>query len=125
MPTLREVLDVLVIDDAVDVAESTADVLRSAGLSVATTATVPEARRIVAERHVGAVIVDHSTAEWASVADKTVPEAAPPVIVVSGMGRDSIEELVRRHGDCLFACLAKPIPPETLIDVVRAALAAK
>lgn len=125
MPAVREVLDVLVIDDAVDVAESTADVLRSAGLSVATTVTVPEARRIVGERHVRAVILDHSTAEWATAAQKSVPEAAPPVIVVSGMGRDKIEELQHRHGNCLFACLAKPIPPETLIEVVQAALASR
>jgi DNA-binding NtrC family response regulator len=121
---LTEVVDVLVIDDATDVAESTADVLRSAGLSVATASNVREARRIVAERRVRAVIVDHSTAEWAGSAGEPTPDAAPPIIVVSGMGRDSIEELQARHGDCFFACLAKPVPPGTLIEVVRAALAA-
>jgi len=119
---LTEVVDVLVIDDAVDVAESTADVLRSAGLSVATASNVPEARAIVAERHVRAVIVDHSTGEWAGSAPEPLPDTAPPVIVVSGMGRDNIEELEARHGDCLFACLAKPVSPGTLIEVVRAAL---
>lgn len=117
------VLDVLVIDDAPDVAESTADVLRSAGLSVATASTVPEARRIVAGQQVRAVIVDHSTAEWAGSTEAHPPDPIPHVIVVSGMGRDSIEELERTRGDCLFACLAKPVPPSRLIEVVRAALA--
>ncbi len=121
---MAEVVDVLVIDDASDVAESTADVLRSAGLSVATASNVPEARQIAAAQRVRAVIVDQSTAEWADAADTPVPHTAPPIIVVSGMGRESIEELEARHGDCLFACLAKPVLPGTLIEVVRAALAA-
>lgn len=121
---MTEVVDVLVLDDAADVAESTADVLRSAGLSVATASSVPEARRIAAERRVRAAIVDHSTAEWAGSADEPTRDTAPPIIVVSGMGRDSIEELQALRGDCLFACLAKPVPPGALIEVVRAALGA-
>ena len=114
-------LDVLVVDDQADVASSTADVFRAVGLSAATAATVEDALHMINTRVVKSVIVDHQIADNEDTFLATGRDL-PPVIVVSGMDRASLAEVQAVHGHRLFACLAKPVPPLTLIEVVRAAI---
>jgi len=114
--------DVLVVDDQPDVASSTADILRSDGLSAETAATVDEALQIITIRDVRCIILDHQI-----VGDGETLLAGgrdlPPVIVMSGTDPDSLAEIEAVHGNRLFACMAKPVPPLDLIQVVRAAIA--
>lgn len=123
-------VDVLVVDDEPEVASSTADVLRSEGLEVLTAGNLDEARRVLAGRGVRSVILDQQ------ITGAEIPGAGgesllgegldlPPVIVVSGIGKDSLEELHRAHSDRLFACLAKPVSPFRLIEVVKAAVSGR
>ena len=44
----------------------------------------------------------------------------PPVIVISGIGRDVLAAFEVTHGNRLFACRSKPVPPTELIALVRA-----
>lgn len=46
----------------------------------------------------------------------------PPVIAASGLGRDALAALRTARAEKLFACLAKPVPPAMLIEVVKAAI---
>ena len=123
-PSQVETLDVLVADDEPDVASSTADILRSEGLSARTAGTVQEARQLIATRDVRSIILDHQIAgdgESLLAGDLDLP----PIVVMSGMDRDALDELQVLHGGRLFACLAKPVSPPHLIAVVQAAIAAR
>lgn len=115
-------VDVLVVDDESNVAQTTVDILRSEGLTASTAATVEEALAVIGSCKVRTVIVDHHIAgeDGVSILDKG--GELPPVIVMSGMDRDALAELEATHGDRLFACLAKPVPPRNLIEVVKVAI---
>lgn len=117
-------LAVLVVDDEPEVAWSTAEILRSEGLEALTAGDLDEARRVLASRCVRSIILDQQIA-GAGESLLTEQRDLPPVIVVSGIGRESLEELRRTHPDRLFACLAKPVSPFQLIEVVKAAIAGK
>lgn len=115
-------IDVLVVDDQPSVATSTADILRSEGFHAETAQTVEDALQVIASSDVGTVIVDHQIADnGESLLTRGLD--LPPVIVMSGMGRSELAKVQAAHGDRLFACLAKPVPPLDLIEVVRAAIA--
>lgn len=115
-------LDVLVVDDEPSVAQTTAEILRSEGLTASTAATVGDALAVLASRKVRSVVLDHQIAgeDGTSFLEKGCD--LPPVIVMSGMSRDSLSGLEAAHGDRLFAFLAKPVPPWSLIQVVKAAI---
>jgi DNA-binding NtrC family response regulator len=115
-------LDVLVVDDWPEMASSSAEVLRFGGLKVATASSLEEGLQVIATRGVRAIIVDHHLAGNDGSSFLAMGENLPPVIVVSGIDRDVLAELQVAHGDQLFACLAKPVPPLKLIEVVRAAV---
>jgi len=114
-------VDVLVVDDEPAVASSTADILRSAGLNAATTSTVKEALAMVESRDVRSIILDHQLADNGEKIFEGV-RVLPPIIVMSGIGREALAALQVLHGDRLFACMAKPVPPLRLIDVVKSAI---
>lgn len=117
-----ERVDVLVVEDEPDVASSTADIFRSEGLNATIAATVEEALTVLATYDVRSIILDHQIVDNG---DSLLAEDRhlPPVIVMSGMDRDELEELQNLHGARLFACLTKPVPPSHLIDVVKSAIA--
>ena len=92
-----EGLDVLVVDDEPDVASSTADILRSEGMTAGTAGTVEEARQLIATREVRSIILDHQIAgngESLLAGDLDLP----PIVVMSGMDRDALDELQVLHG---------------------------
>lgn len=121
-PTGDGALDVLVVDDEPNVAQTTVEILRSEGLTAVTAATVGDALAVLESRKVRSVVLDHQIAgeDGASFLEKG--SDLPPVIVMSGMSRDGLAGLEKSHGDRLFACLGKPVPPRNLIEVVRAAI---
>ncbi|HUC37410.1 MAG TPA: response regulator [Acidimicrobiales bacterium] len=114
-------IDVLVVDDEPDVASSTADILRSGGLVAATSATAEEALEVIAGHEVRCVILDHQLAGNEESFLGSGREL-PPVIVMSGIGRAAIVRLQATHPADLFACLAKPVPPLELIEIVKRAI---
>jgi DNA-binding NtrC family response regulator len=116
------VLDVLIVDDEPDVANSTAEILASAGFAVEVTGTVPEARDVLATREVRSVLLDHTIVDWTQTDCSEERDDGPAVIVMSGLGRGELAQLEESHGDRLFACLAKPVPPARLIEIVRTAV---
>jgi DNA-binding NtrC family response regulator len=115
-------IDVLVVDDEDDVASTTAEILERAGLTAATTATLGEARELITSHDVGSVILDHQVADANAPEFLAVDADLPPIIVISGIGRDVLAEFEANYGDRVFACRGKPVPPHELIEVVRAAL---
>ena len=119
-------VDVLIVDDDGAVAESTADLFGTAGLTTLVAATMHEASEVVSGTAVGVVIVDHHLAQVSGAADgRDCPIAGgpvPPVILVSAMGGDELLEVQRRFGDKVYAYLAKPVPPGRLVGVVKEAL---
>jgi DNA-binding NtrC family response regulator len=114
--------DVLVVDDEPDVASSTADILASAGLAVGVAGTVDDATSMLVAHDVRSVILDHHLVGEDGERFLTQVIDLPAVIVMSGLGRVVLGQLQENYGDRLFACLAKPVPPVTLIEVVRKAL---
>lgn len=115
-------MDVLVVDDEPSVAQTTAEILRSEGLTTMTAATVADALVVLASRNVRSVVLDHQIAgeDGSSFLEKGCD--LPPVIVMSGMSREALSGLETAYGDRLFAFLSKPVPPWNLIEVVRAAI---
>jgi DNA-binding NtrC family response regulator len=115
-------IDVLIVDDDPAVAVSTAAVLESAGLVALVAPSLDAAEAVLATTAVGAVILDHNLGASRLGPDCPVRSEHPPVIVVSGIGRDALDCLRREHGGRLFATLAKPVAPRRLIDVVERAV---
>jgi len=115
-------VDVLIVEDEPDVADSTADILKIAGFSVAVTPTVDEALTAVTTSSFGCVILDHHLADQSSETFLGGMEQTPPTIVLSGMGQGELAKLWHENTDRLFACLRKPVTPQDLIEVVRSAV---
>ncbi|HXX90908.1 MAG TPA: response regulator [Acidimicrobiales bacterium] len=120
----EEVVDVLIVDDEGDVASTTAEILQRAGHRTAIASSLEEAVQVIASRTVRSVILDHQIADEKAEAFLDSEPTLPPVIVVSGVGRDVLADLELAHGSRLFACRHKPVPPGELIELVDAALAA-
>jgi hypothetical protein len=81
--------------------------------------TVDEAAEVLRQGIVGVVILDHSLVQ----SPRFATDAGTPVVLMSGMGRDEIDQIRREHGAAYHAFLAKPVPPDRLVKVVGEALA--
>jgi CheY-like chemotaxis protein len=112
-------VDVLIVEDQGDVAQSTAAVLEYGGLTTVIVATMEEARAYVEAAEVSSVLLDHQLAEEPDGELEDRLAGFPPVIVVSGLGRDLLDHLKAKHGESLYAALSKPVPPERLIELFR------
>ncbi|HUY64695.1 MAG TPA: response regulator [Acidimicrobiales bacterium] len=121
-PLTGERLDVLMVEDEPGVAWSTAEVLESAGFTVVVTKTVAEALQVVESRDVRSVILDHHVSGEYGETFLALARTHPPVIVVSALGQDLMDTFRAAHSDEVVACLAKPVPPAHLIDIVRLAV---
>jgi DNA-binding NtrC family response regulator len=116
-------IDVLVVDDEKDVASTTAEILERAGMTTVTATTLGEAQLVIKAHEVRSVVLDHQIAEADAQDFLRAVRNLPPVIVISGVGRDILAEFEATHGKRLLACRAKPVPPTELIDLVHTALA--
>jgi len=121
-PGFESTIDVLVVDDEWNVASTTAEILERAGLRAATAQTLEEALHVVESRRVRSIVLDHLLAQDDASDFLDAAADLPPVIVVSGVGRDVLAGLEVSHGSLLFACRSKPLPPPELVEVVRAAV---
>ena len=117
------VLDVLVVDDDPSVAESTADILEAAGLSAEFAVSVSEARRVISDRAVRSVVIDHLLAEEGPASVELDLQSVPSLIVVSGLRPAEVAGPREVRGRAVAAFLAKPVPPDELVAVVREATA--
>jgi DNA-binding response OmpR family regulator len=117
-----EVIDVLVVEDEWDVASTTAEILEQAGFRAEIASTLDEALAFTARYQVRSIVLDHQLADDDAGAFLDTATGLPPVVVVSGVGRDVLAELEEAYGAQLFACRSKPVPPPELIEVVRAAV---
>jgi len=118
-------IDVLVVDDDPDVASSSAEIFLADGIRATTAATVDEALQVLARCEVRSIILDHHLAADDGDSLLAMGRDLPPVIVMSGIGRHALAEVQAEHGEQLFACLVKPVPPLQLIEVVRTAIASR
>lgn len=121
-PAGDDALDVLIVEDDPNVAETTAEILRSEGLTASTASTVGDALEVLSSRVVRSVVLDHQIAGEDGESFLEQGGLLPPVVVMSGIGREALAGLQAAYGDRLFALLAKPVPPGTLIEVVMAAI---
>ena len=112
-------LDVLVVDDEPVIAETTTEILQAEGFYAAFASTVEEGLQVLATRKVRSVILDHHLSGEDGEQFLALGRDLPPVIVVSGLGADVLAEFQAAHREQVFACLAKPVPPRHLIEVVR------
>ncbi len=111
-------VDVLVLEDEAAMAQTSADVLRAAGFTVATSATVDEALVVITSRVVGSVLLDHEKAQRFLAEGRDLP----PVIVLSDPGSDIFSGFQVAEIEQLFACLSMPVARADLIAAVKAAL---
>ncbi len=115
-------VDVLVLDDDASVAVTTRDILRRAGMSALSAVSVPEAIELTGSNCFDAVVLDH---HLGGQSGEHFLEQAPdvgPVVIVSAATPELLEEIRLRQGQRVFAVRYKPIAPERLIEVVRAAV---
>ena len=115
-------LRVLVVDDAPDVTEMIATLIRFAGYDVTTALSAPEAFDAARRDHFDAVVSDigmpgmngYQLAE----ALRALPEyASTPLVAVTGFTMYDDRERARLSGFNDF--LSKPINPSDLLDILR------
>ena len=114
---------VLLIDDDADVAESTAGVLRSAGLGVHAAPGVEYARQLCDVLVFDAVVLDHHLMEVDSRDFLAETPGTGLAVIVSAAVPDDLADVKRRLGDRVFAVKSKPCSPPALIATVEAAIA--
>lgn len=118
-------LDVLVIDAALAVAQTTSEVLRSAGLFVVAVTGFADAAGILEAHRVGTIVLDQAAAQREPRIVELARSRAIPVVAVSALGPEALDEMARSSNGTVVAGLTKPAAPTRLIDAVRSALASR
>jgi two-component system response regulator YesN len=115
-------VDVLVVDDDQAVRESGAEILRSAGLTVAEAENGEIALELLGEIHPRVILLDLQMPCRDGLAFIASIDGSTPVIVMSGCQMDDStrQRLRGRVSDLLL----KPVPPLVLMDKVVAACSA-
>lgn len=116
----RVAVDVLVVDDNENTRKSLAEILGTAGYSVAVAADGESALHLVRQLEVGGVLLDLRIPDMDGVAFLETLDVAPPVIVLSAHSLN--EEARARLGFKVVAQLQKPIDPFHLLKVVAETL---
>jgi two-component system chemotaxis response regulator CheY len=112
--------DVLVVDDDEDVRWTVAEVLRSAGLSVAEAEDGEVALELLNSHRYRMVLLDLRMPHRGGVSlIEAVPDV-PPVVVHSAYSLDAAER--QRLGDRVVDYLHKPVSPQKLLRAVDAVL---
>lgn len=112
--------DVLVVDDDADVRWTVAEVLRSAGLSVAEAQDGEIALGLLGTNHYRMVLLDIRMPKRDGVSLIESVGDVPPVVVHSAYALDAAER--QRLGDRVVDYLHKPVSPQKLLRAVEAVL---
>jgi two-component system chemotaxis response regulator CheY len=112
--------DVLVIDDEDDIRWTVAEVLRSAGLSVAEAEDGDTAFEMLSAHRYRMVLLDIRMPKRDGVSLVEAVEQVPPVVVHSAYSLDATERA--RLGPSVVEYLHKPVSPQKLLRAVEAAL---
>ncbi len=114
--------DVLVVDDDADVRWTVAEVLRSAGFSVAEAEDGEIALGLLNTHRYRMVLLDLRMPHRDGVSLIEAVEDVPPVVVHSAYSLDAAER--QRLGDKVVDYLHKPVSPQKLLRAVIAVLGA-
>ena len=114
--------DVLVVDDEADVRWSVAEVLRSAGFSVAEAEDGEIALGLLNTQRYGMVLLDIRMPNRDGVSLIEAAGTVPPVVVHSAYALDAAERA--RLGASVVGYLHKPVSPQKLLRAVESVLGA-
>ena len=114
--------DVLVVDDDADVRWTVAEVLRSAGFSVAEAEDGEIALHLLSTGRYRMVLLDLRMPHRGGVSLIEAVQDVPPVVVHSAYNLDAAER--ERLGDRVVEYLHKPVSPQKLLRAVEAVLGA-
>lgn len=112
--------DVLVIDDEADVRWTVAEVLRSAGFSVAEAEDGDIAFEMLSEHRYRMVLLDIRMPKRDGVSLVEALGTVPPVVVHSAYALDATER--ERLGPRVVGYLHKPVSPQKLLRAVEGVL---
>jgi len=122
-PVIEQVTaDVLVVDDEADVRWTVAEILRSAGFSVAEAQDGEVALSLLNTRRYRMVLLDIRMPKRDGVSLIEAVGKVPPVIVHSAYSLDASER--ERLGSRVVDYLHKPVSPQKLLRAVEAVLGA-
>lgn len=113
-------VDVLVVDDHEAIRTSVAELLRTAGYSVAEAEDGGSALAVLAERPVGVLVLDLRMPGVDGLKVLDTLSAPPPVIITSAFTLELDEQ--QRVDAKIFVHLVKPFHPRRLIDAVASAI---
>ena len=112
--------DVLVIDDEADVRWTMAEVLRSAGFSVAEAEDGDIAFRMLSAHRYRMILLDIRMPKRDGVSLVEALDTVPPVVVHSAYSLDASER--ERLGSSVVGYLDKPVSPQKLLRAVESVL---
>jgi len=113
-------VQVLVVDDNEAIRSSVAELLRSAGYSVAEAPDGDSAIAVLGTTDVGVVLLDLKMPGGGGLAVLEGIENPPPIILMSAFVLD--EEEQQRVDAKIFVQLVKPFHPRRLLDAVSSAI---
>lgn len=112
--------DVLVVDDEEPVRTSVAEILRSAGYSVAEAVDGQDALDMLESGTVSVLLLDIRMPRRTGIEVLQALDAPPNVILMSAYRFEGEDK--RSVGHKVFSHLMKPVAPRRLLDEVRAAI---
>jgi len=112
--------EVLVVDDNEAIRSSAAELLRSAGYTVAEASDAQSALEVLRSTNVGALVLDLRMPGGGGMAVLEALEDPPPVILMSAFVLD--EEQQATVDAKIFVQLMKPFHPRRLLDAVASAI---
>jgi DNA-binding response OmpR family regulator len=114
--------DVLVVDDEAAVADTAAEILRTAGFAALTAYDVEGALALAAEHSFKVFVLDHRLGHDTCEPILVNAVHLPPVVIVSAANPDDLTRVARRHKK-VYSVKTKPCNPTELIKAVREAIA--
>lgn len=112
--------DVLVVDDEEPVRTSVAEILRSAGYSVAEAVDGQDALEMLESGSVSVLLLDIRMPRRTGIEVLQALDSPPNVILMSAYRFEGEDK--RSVGHKVFSHLMKPVAPRQLLDEVRAAM---
>jgi DNA-binding response OmpR family regulator len=114
--------EVLVVDDEPAVADTSAEILRTAGFATLTAYDVDGALALAADHAFKVFVLDHHLGHDTCEPILEHAEHLPPVVIVSAAHPDDLLRVAERHRQ-VCSVKTKPCDPAELIKAVREAIA--